>query len=538
MNKARFAMRLRGFGATIVCGMLAWTGNARAQLVEHHFDADGQGWTVVTIAGNFCLTPPASPPAAPPASIVFEPDTGWPGGCLRHDPPSENRNSFWKAPADFLGDKSAAYGGVLSFDMKQNPAAGASPWLILEGGGITLFQPSLTDAVSELPNNTWKRFRAVLGPDAGWRVGTCDGAFATATQIQQVLSNVTRLLIRAEYVSGAEINRLDNVVLSAFGTASSTFDADAEDWWFVRDAEYPSWDATGGVPDGCLLEVDAVEGLGYRILAPAKFLGNRTDTLGTTLEFDLKASPGLSDPQTFLDGLGFVTLGGGGIRLVFEQKTLPIAGNVWRHHAIPLVPCPAWTRAPDNEPATQADFDAVMAALSSFTIRGEFRNGGESERLDNVILGTCSPSAAAFAPAELLCSGDDATLSLAVAGSGPFTYQWQFNASPINPADNPSAVTPTLSLSGVSPLSAGSYDCMVTGACGSVTSSPVTLSVWETGSGDGDGNGVTDGADIQGFVNAMLNGSAPPERCAYDMDGNGAVEPADAELFIMILLAS
>ncbi len=78
------------------------------------------------------------------------------------------------------------------------------------------------------------------------------------------------------------------------------------------------------------------------------------------------------------------------------------------------------------------------------------------------------------------CIGQSETFSViaaGVAGNGPFTYQWRFNAAPINAIANPSAATATLELSTISAAHAGSYDCIVSNACGSVTSSAATLTV-------------------------------------------------------------
>ncbi|MGZ5866976.1 MAG: laminin B domain-containing protein, partial [Xanthobacteraceae bacterium] len=46
-----------------------------------------------------------------------------------------------------------------------------------------------------------------------WHLNSQAGGLATATQLQLVLSDLTTLLIRAEYQTGADTDGLDNVAL-------------------------------------------------------------------------------------------------------------------------------------------------------------------------------------------------------------------------------------------------------------------------------------------------------------------------------------
>ena len=54
----------------------------------------------------------------------------------------------------------------------------------------------------------------------------------------------------------------------------------------------------------------------------------------------------------------------------------------------------------------------------------------------------------------------------------PLTYQWRKNGSPITGQTNAS-----FTINSASSADSGSYDVMVTGACGSATSQPATLTV-------------------------------------------------------------
>ena len=95
-----------------------------------------------------------------------------------------------------------------------------------------------------------------------------------------------------------------------------------------------------------------------------------------------------------------------------------------------------------------------------------------------------------------------------------------------------------LTIDPVQPGDAGEdYNCIATNACGATTSDHVRLIVFLPASGDGNGSGHTDGADIAGFVSAAVGGGpALGASCSYDMNGDGVVTLADVPLFLVLLL--
>jgi hypothetical protein len=84
----------------------------------------------------------------------------------------------------------------------------------------------------------------------------------------------------------------------------------------------------------------------------------------------------------------------------------------------------------------------------------------------------------------------------------------------------------------------------LTTAVGSGTVLPVEVGspdihVGQTAKGDVNGDGLRDAADIQAFVDVLLDpGSAPPAAlCAADMDGDGTADPdVDLPSFVTCLL--
>jgi trimeric autotransporter adhesin len=74
--------------------------------------------------------------------------------------------------------------------------------------------------------------------------------------------------------------------------------------------------------------------------------------------------------------------------------------------------------------------------------------------------------------AQTVCSGSAASFSVTATGSGSLTYQWRLGG--VNIAGATSA---TYNIAATTPASAGNYDVVVTGGCGSVTSAAVALTV-------------------------------------------------------------
>lgn len=75
-------------------------------------------------------------------------------------------------------------------------------------------------------------------------------------------------------------------------------------------------------------------------------------------------------------------------------------------------------------------------------------------------------------PAEQ-CEGQSARFCVGVAGTGPLSYQWQFNE-----IDLPGQTGPCLDLSAIRDAQAGSYRCRISNSCGSVVSLPALLTVF------------------------------------------------------------
>jgi hypothetical protein len=122
------------------------------------------------------------------------------------------------------------------------------------------------------------------------------------------------------------------------------------------------------------------------------------------------------------------------------------------------------------------------ATSSSFTIASTVP--GDAGSYDVVVSGACGTATSNTATlivnttvgisnqpiAQTVCEGAAASFSVTPSGTGPFTYQWRKNSANIS-----GATSSAFSIASTVAADAGSYDVIVTGACGTVTSNPATL---------------------------------------------------------------
>lgn len=193
-------MRLGVVMAAIV--LIAAPVSARAGvIVESTFDSDAEGWLV----GDLFFAAGTSP-------AQFVPVGGNPGGFLRTGD-LFGWNAY-HAPASFLGNQSAAYGGNLHLDTR-----------ILSSDGIDYPMVVISDASTRLqfrtvpPGTSWTSFDLPLLASAGWEVAADDsgdpGVAATEAQLLAVLSDLMFLSIDADWQTGEDQVDLDNVRLES-----------------------------------------------------------------------------------------------------------------------------------------------------------------------------------------------------------------------------------------------------------------------------------------------------------------------------------
>jgi type II secretory pathway component GspD/PulD (secretin) len=80
------------------------------------------------------------------------------------------------------------------------------------------------------------------------------------------------------------------------------------------------------------------------------------------------------------------------------------------------------------------------------------------------------PSIAAQPAGQMVVNGSNATFSVKAEGTPPLSYQWYFNGNAIN-----GATDADYTITGVTTNNQGDYSVVITNACGSVTSSNITV---------------------------------------------------------------
>lgn len=162
------------------------------------FDKDDEGWTVTGDVQNVSARPD------------YHSTGGNPGGYLSATDETTGGVWYWNAPDKFLGSKKAAFNKKLQYDMKQsglnNQFEGED--IILESADMILVY-----SFPVHPDTSWTRFSVKLSSEAGWKKNNLNGEDAGDDDLKRVLSGLTALKIRGEYITGPDFGSIDNVCL-------------------------------------------------------------------------------------------------------------------------------------------------------------------------------------------------------------------------------------------------------------------------------------------------------------------------------------
>jgi hypothetical protein len=168
-----------------------------AGAITSTFDTDSEGWAALGDAVG---------------PLTWAASGGNPGGHAFINDATVGGVTYFAAPASFLGNASAALGTALSFDLMQMYPGGANQFndedVVLRGAGLTI----AFDLAANPGNGSWTSYAVPLTA-TGWHLNTLAGAAVSTEQFAAVLGDLTALQIRAEYQTGADVGRLDNVVL-------------------------------------------------------------------------------------------------------------------------------------------------------------------------------------------------------------------------------------------------------------------------------------------------------------------------------------
>jgi len=125
-------------------------------------------------------------------------------------------------------------------------------------------------------------------------------------------------------------------------------------------------------------------------------------------------------------------------------------------------------------------------------------------------------------------AGQPASFSVSATGQGTLTYRWRFNSVLMQDGPNISgSSSPNLQILSASEANEGYYYCVITNDCGTALTDLADLTVNPSCTGDLNGNGTIDAADLSTLLGAW--GSTNP---TFDLDGNGSVGATDLALLL------
>ena len=159
----------------------------------------------------------------------------------------------------------------------------------------------------------------------------------------------------------------------------STFDTGTDGWTTLKDARDFRWEETGGNPGGFIAANDVGSGAYWRFNAPSAYHGDKSAYYGLPITYQLRQIGSVGTVTNQDD----IRITGGGVTIDYRFGTTP--GSEWTTFSIELVEGAGWEVS--NTPATEAQIRAVLAEVTSLSIRGEYRVGADSCGLDNVYLG-------------------------------------------------------------------------------------------------------------------------------------------------------
>lgn len=190
------------FGALICFGTQAY-----AQVITSDFASNADGWTSDGLAPGVTYTATGGNPngyisSQTPGSIIL--------GATRLWFPY-----YFYAPGKFEGNRSAYYGGGITYDISQTttgPAVQYAAAFMANASGTTLYYYPTTPF--QPPSfGTWTTFTISLTAATGeWKTtDSPTGTSATAAQIQTVLTGLSDFRLQGLYSNANVVTRIDNI---------------------------------------------------------------------------------------------------------------------------------------------------------------------------------------------------------------------------------------------------------------------------------------------------------------------------------------
>jgi hypothetical protein len=166
--------------------------------IASYFSQDDEGWKVIGDAQGESAMP------------NYINKNGNSGGYISANDNIAGGVWYWSAPEIFLGNKSSTYGKELSFSLNQSSTDNQfdADDLILVGANMKIVYNT-----SKNPEITWTDYSVKLSEEAGWTYNDLNGDSVSRNDLKKILSDITAIYIRGEYVTGEDTGGLDTVIL-------------------------------------------------------------------------------------------------------------------------------------------------------------------------------------------------------------------------------------------------------------------------------------------------------------------------------------
>jgi hypothetical protein len=168
----------------------------------------------------------------------------------------------------------------------------------------------------------------------------------------------------------------------------SSFESGTEGWRGAGDFENLGTSRTNPVQGYYLRAGDRAEGVTWYFVAPTKFEGDKAGYYGGTLSYYMLAglqSGGTPVAADYFGGAD-VIISGGGMSIEYRLAASGYPDpHGFKEYEIRLAPGPGW-RLEGGDPASADQMQAVLEDVERVFIRGEYFNGDDYARLDEVVL--------------------------------------------------------------------------------------------------------------------------------------------------------
>ncbi len=175
-------------------------------------------------------------------------------------------------------------------------------------------------------------------------------------------------------------------VAQAQPTISERFESGLNDWTVFADGSNLTWEAGTGNPGGCARATDLNNSILWGFTATAPFLGDKSCYYGGTLAWDVQTTHSSSAYNTQADVRIEAPIGAGGatVTLCYNVPGRPVV-NMWTPQSVVLTETDWRVGTIGGVAATQAQFQAALANITSLKFNCEWSASVDTGRIDNVV---------------------------------------------------------------------------------------------------------------------------------------------------------